>query len=95
MEAPEMEKFARIIAEKLNKSRGPARVLIPTKGWSDADKEGMPLFDPAVDRVFTDTLKGLIKATVPLEEMNVHISEPAFARRAVEILDEMMKKKQG
>jgi len=92
MEAPEMEKFARIIAEKLNKSRGPARVLIPTKGWSDADKEGMPLFDPAVDRVFTDTLKGLLVARVPLEEMNVHISEPAFARRAVEILDEMMKK---
>jgi uncharacterized protein (UPF0261 family) len=28
-----------------------------------------------------------------LEEMNVHISEPAFARRAVEILDEMMMKK--
>lgn len=93
MEAPEMEQFARIIAEKLNKSRGPAHVLIPTKGWSDADKEGMPLFDPAVDRVFTDTLKGRLKARVPLEEMNVHISEPAFARRAVEILNEMMMKK--
>ncbi len=92
MEAPEMEQFARIIAEKLNKSRGPARVLIPTKGWSDADKEGMPLFDPAVDRVFTDTLKALLDARVPLEEMNVHISEPAFARRAVEMRDEMMKK---
>jgi uncharacterized protein (UPF0261 family) len=95
MEAPEMEKFAHIIAEKLNKSRGPVHVLIPTKGWSDADKEGMPLFDPAVDRVFTETLKGLLVAKVPLEEMNVHISEPAFARRAVEILDEMMTKKHG
>jgi len=93
MEAPEMEKFARIIAEKLNKSQGPVHVLIPTKGWSDADKEGMPLFDPAVDQVFTDTLKGRITARIPLEEMNVHISEPAFARRAVEILDEMMMKK--
>ena len=90
-----MEQFARIIAEKLNKSQGPAHVLIPTKGWSDADKEGMSLFDPAVDRVFTDTLKGRLKAKVPLEEMNVHISEPAFARRAVEILNEMMIKKAG
>ena len=93
MEASEMEKFARIISDKLNKSKGPAHVLIPTKGWSDADKEGMPLFDPAVDSVFTDALKRLVKAGIPLEEMNVHISEPAFARRAVEILNEMITEK--
>jgi uncharacterized protein (UPF0261 family) len=91
MEAAEMEKFARIVAEKLNKGRGPVRVLIPMKGWSDADKEGMPLFDPAVDRVFTDKLKALLDARVIVEELEVHISEPAFAARAVEILDGMIK----
>jgi uncharacterized protein (UPF0261 family) len=95
MEAPEMDRFARIIAEKLNKSQGPAYVLIPTKGWSDADKEGMPLFDPVADRVFTDTLKGLLDSRVKVEEINVHISEPAFAGRAVEILDGMMKRSGG
>jgi len=93
MEAPEMEKFARIIAEKLNKSQSPTHVLIPTKGWSDADKEGMPLFDPAVDRVFTDLLKALLNPGITVEEMDVHISEPIFAQRAVEILDRMMKRR--
>jgi len=91
MEAPEMEKFARIVAEKLNKGRGPARVLIPTKGWSDADKQGMALFDPAVDRIFTEKLKSLLDPRIPVEELDVHISEPAFADRAVDILDGMIR----
>ncbi len=91
MEAPEMEKFAHIVAEKLNKGTGPARVLIPLKGWSDADKEGMPLFDPAVDRVFTEKLKTLLDPRIIVEELDLHISEPAFAARAVNILDGMVK----
>jgi uncharacterized protein (UPF0261 family) len=91
MEATEMEKFAHIVAGKLNKGRGPVRVLIPAKGWSDADKEGMPLFDPHVDRVFTEKLKSLLDPRILVEEMDVHISEPAFAARAVEILDGMIK----
>ena len=66
--------------------------------WIERDAEGCIIeaqsdFNPAVDRVFTDALKGFLDARVPLEEMDVHISEPAFARRAVEILDEMMLKK--
>lgn len=90
MEAKEMGVFASIIAEKLNKSQGPVHVLIPKKGWSDADKEGSVLFDPAVDAVFTKILKGLLLPHIPVEEMEVHISEPSFAARAVEILHLMI-----
>lgn len=86
----EMEKFARIVAEKLNKSKGPAHVLIPKKGWSEADKAGMELFDPGIDKVFTSRLKELLKPHIPIEEMEVHISEPAFAERAVDILHRMI-----
>ena len=90
MESNEMERFAHTIGEKLNRSRGPASVLIPTRGWSEADKEGMPLFDPQVDRVFTATLKQILKPEIPVEEIEVHISEPDFAKRAVEILHSMI-----
>ena len=90
MESDEMERFAHIIGEKLNRSGGPTSVLIPTRGWSEADKEGVPLFDPQVDRVFTDTLKQILKPEIPIEEMEVHISEPDFAKRAVEILHSMI-----
>jgi uncharacterized protein (UPF0261 family) len=87
----EMERFARIIADKLNKSKGsPTYVLVPKKGWSDADKAGMPLFNPAADQVFVDRLRQLLNPAIPIEEIDVHISEPAFAERAVEILHRMM-----
>ena len=89
----EMERFAGIVAEKLNKSKSPAHVLIPTKGWSEADKEGMELFDPEVDRIFTEALKKALSPHIPIEEVDLHISEPAFAGRAVEILHTMIERK--
>jgi uncharacterized protein (UPF0261 family) len=86
-----MKQFARIIGEKLNKSKGPTYVLIPKKGWSDADKAGMELFDPETDQIFVEELRKIISPDIPIEEMDVHISEPAFASRAVEILDHMIR----
>ncbi len=90
MEAPEMEKFAGIVAEKLNKSAGPLHVLVPLKGWSEADKEGSALFDPGVDRIFVDRLKALLKPAIPIEELDLHISDRAFAERAVDVLNGMV-----
>jgi uncharacterized protein (UPF0261 family) len=87
----EMKQFARIIGEKLNRSRGPAYILIPKKGWSDADKAGMELFDPKTDQILVEELKKIITSDIPIEEMDVHISDPAFALRAVDLLDQMIR----
>lgn len=94
MEAGEMEVFADMIARKLNRAKGPAYVLIPMRGWSEADKPGMELFDPDVDRIFTEKLKGLLDARIPVEEMDVHISDPAFAQRGVAVLHNMIRRKE-
>jgi uncharacterized protein (UPF0261 family) len=91
MEPEEMRAFAQIMSEKLNRSKGPLHILIPKKGWSEADKEGMALFDPKIDHVFVEELKKLLLPHIPLEEMDVHISDPAFARRAVDVLDQMIR----
>ena len=93
MEQEEMKACARIIADKLNKSKGFTHVLIPLKGWSDADKEGAALYDPSVDEVFTKTLKELLLPLVPIEEIDLHISDPNFALRAVDILHAMIQQK--
>jgi uncharacterized protein (UPF0261 family) len=89
----EMGKLAFAVAEKLNKSPQSTYVLIPTRGWSEGDKEGMPLFDPAADLVFTKTLKRLLDPQIPFEETDVHINDLSFAQRAVEILDAMIRRK--
>jgi len=87
----EMNQFAQIIGEKLNGSKGPTHVLIPKKGWSEADKAGMELFDPKTDQIFVNELKKIMAPKIPIEEIDLHISEPAFAQRAVEILDDMIR----
>jgi uncharacterized protein (UPF0261 family) len=87
----EMKKFALIIGEKLNKSKGLTYVLIPKKGWSEADKAGMELYDPKTDQIFVEELRKIINPNIPIEEMDVHISDPAFARRAVEVLDNIIR----
>ncbi len=86
----EMKEFARMIGEKLNRSNGPTYVLIPKKGWSEADKPGMELFEPETDQIFLEELKKILKSSIPVEEMDLHISEPGFAERAVILIDEMI-----
>ena len=87
----EMKQFARIVGEKLNRSKGPTYVLIPKKGWSEADKAGMELFDPKTDQIFVEELRKIINPNISIEEMDVHISDPVFALRAVEVLDNMIR----
>jgi uncharacterized protein (UPF0261 family) len=93
MKSEEMKEFAKIIGEKLNKSKGPVYVLIPKKGWSEADKEGMDLFDPETDQIFVEELRKILNPQFLIEEMDAHISDPVFALRAVAILDRMMQTK--
>ena len=91
MGSDEMKQFAQIIGEKLNRSKGPTHILIPKKGWSEADKPGMELFDPKTDQIFVKELRKILTAKMPIEEIDVHISDPAFALRAVEVLDNMIR----
>lgn len=91
MEKEEMLFFAGVIGEKLNSAKGPVFVLIPKRGWSEADREGMELYDPHVDKIFTDALKGILRPDITVEEIDCHISDIMFARRAVEVLDGMIK----
>jgi uncharacterized protein (UPF0261 family) len=87
----EMKEFARIVGEKLNRSNGPTYILIPKRGWSDADKSGMELFEPKTNQILVEELRKIITPNIPIEEMDVHISDPAFALRAVEVLDHMIR----
>jgi uncharacterized protein (UPF0261 family) len=63
-------------------------VLIPLNGFSrlDISKE-MPFYEPGAGRRFADVLKGKVSnPLVEIEEMEVHINDPAFAERATALL---------
>ncbi len=87
----ELELIARTMAERLAGAKGPVGVLIPLKGWSEADKEGEPLFDPLADEFFIEALEHLLPSEVPLKKVNRHISDPEFVRQAVDWLDELIR----
>ena len=79
----ELREIAREVARKLNQSKGPVVVLIPLKGWSSLDKEGMPLYDPEADRAFVHELKGRLDPHTPLIELDLHLNTREFAEEAV------------
>ena len=79
----ELREIAREVARKLNQSKGPVVVLIPLKGWSSLDKEGMPLYDAEADRAFVQELKVQLNRNIPLVELDVHLNTREFAEEAV------------
>lgn len=85
-----MTRVARVMAERLNRARGPVKVLLPRRGWSEADRESEPLYDPEGNRAFGEELKRYLAPEIEVVEVDAHINEPLYAETAVALLEEMM-----
>jgi uncharacterized protein (UPF0261 family) len=95
-----------IFAKKLNKTAGPALVLIPLDGFSAYDSpqgpkainlQGgpapSPWYWPDADRAFSRKLdENLDRLKVRYEELPLHVNDPGFAERAVQELERMIQK---
>jgi uncharacterized protein (UPF0261 family) len=79
LERDEMAELGRIVAGRLNESRGPVRVVAPTRGFSMADVEGGDLWDPDADAVFLNMLGSSLRPEIPFELVETHVNDPAFA----------------
>jgi len=82
---------ARQVAEKLNSKPSNYKVVIPTRGWSEADCEGAPLYDPGIMEIFIKELKRDLDPRIEVREVYNHINDPSFARLASAIMDEMIR----
>ena len=71
--AVECTELGRIIAEKLNASRGPVTVLIPRKAISVISAQGQPFHDPVADAALFDALKASLRKNIPIVEMEMTI----------------------
>jgi uncharacterized protein (UPF0261 family) len=83
--------LAKTVANKLNQSYNPIKVLIPLKGWSEADKEGDVLFDMESSKAFSHTLQKLLKSDIEVIKVDYHINEYAFANIAADLMINMIK----
>lgn len=88
--AEELHEIAQVVAQKLNKAKGPVTFLIPTAGWSTLSLEGVSLHDPELDALFAPTLRNYLDEKINIIEVDTHLNTPEFAQAAVDALDSMM-----
>jgi len=79
----EMSKVGKVMAERLNASKGKTEVLIPLRGSSVYGSKGGPLYDPAGSALLLRSLKKNLKSGIPLKEIDCHINDPEFADMCV------------
>ena len=82
--ADELRQAADVIAQRLNRARGPWTFLVPLQGWSSLDKPGRPIHDPAADASFVARLKQRLDEPGRVKEIDLHLYTPEFARAAVD-----------
>ena len=82
------------LTKKLNKDAPNIKILIPLQGWSEADRYGGPLYDPPMNRFFTQRLQDNLDPQIDVREADHHINDSAFAAIAAQMMDEMIHHKQ-
>ena len=78
--------LGRILAEKVNLSKGQVTVLLPTTAISIISAPGQPFHDPAADAVLFDAIRKHLRKDIPLVEMGCAINDPVFAEACARVL---------
>ncbi len=81
------------LSEKLNKDPLNIKILIPLQGWSEADREGGPLYDPPMNRFFTKCLKERLNPKIEFQDVDRHINDAEFGELAAQVMDAMVREK--
>jgi uncharacterized protein (UPF0261 family) len=78
--------LGKIMAEKVNLSKGPVTVLIPRKAISVISAAGKPFNDLAADKALFDNLKSHLRRDIEVIEMNCEINDARFAEACANAL---------
>lgn len=84
----ECAELGRIIAEKINTCTAPAAIMIPLRAISVISAAGQPFHDPSADEALFSGIRAYSRK--PVEEFDLEINDPAFARACAEKLLELM-----
>jgi uncharacterized protein (UPF0261 family) len=76
----EIIQVAQVMAEKLNRAKGPTAIVIPMRGFGG----GGWTIDPKLIPVLINTLKENLKPEVEVVELDAHINDLSFAQGAVD-----------
>jgi uncharacterized protein (UPF0261 family) len=86
----EMAQIGRLMAQRLNESKGPVTVLIPVGGFSYSDRPGHAFYDPEANQALVDVLEAELAPRVNLHMVEAHINDQAFAEIAARSMRALM-----
>jgi uncharacterized protein (UPF0261 family) len=92
IDAPMRREVAREIGQRLADARGPACVLLPTRGIEEWDRPGQPLHDPEGLAALVDELPRHLGGATRLERLEAHINDDAFAEAALRVFDDWVER---
>src|SRR2546430_2902584 len=79
----ENRELGRMLASKLNLSKGALTVLLPLRGGSMISAPGGPFHWPEADRALYESLRSHLRPDIPIIEMDCTINDPPFAEACV------------
>jgi uncharacterized protein (UPF0261 family) len=79
----ELRQVGAAFREKLNRARGPVKVVIPLRGWSSVDYPGNVTYDPEEDRVFVKELRRGLNPDIEILEVEANMEDPKFAAAVI------------
>lgn len=88
--AEECAEIGREIGRKLSTAHGPTAILLPLNGVSAIDQTGQPFDDPAARAALFAAIKESAGQT-EIQELDLHVNDPAFAEAAAKKLIAMMR----
>jgi uncharacterized protein (UPF0261 family) len=92
----EMFELGRFIAERVSRAKGYATVLVPSRGFSQLNTDGGPLYEPESDAGFLEGLQDGFKQApsekVTIRVLDMHINDSEFAETAVNELHGLIQK---
>lgn len=86
----ELVQVADTMAEKLNKSRAPVKVVVPLGGWSAIDKKGTDFYDGELDKVFVNEFKKKLREDIEVREVDADLDTLEFAQAIVKAFEDVM-----
>lgn len=87
----ELRSVGKLVAERLNRAKGPTQVFIPLRGFAYPDRENLPHWEPEGNQAFIHELKAHLAPGIPLTELDAHINDPDFIDPVVEAFLSMMR----
>lgn len=91
----EMIALGHLFAQRLNPSKGPVLIAIPTLGLSIPNVPDGPFWNPQADAAFLNTLRQDIRQDIPVLTYQRHVNDPQFGMEVADLFIEMMSKERS